>query len=263
VALSSQCAAAPPIERSQPALRIVQRGARQDPHRSENLQDTQLAGEFGGQILEDVGQANVVRHQFAENVETAAADNMLQVMRLGVANTIVVVLSFRFETSDDVEVEVVLDDVSAEGRAERTGRTSEQIVACVSGDELLAEPPIQVRPLTARFGKEFLDTAQILHFHQQQMQLVGIGVGRQVLFRSAQYMGRHPIADARVVQIARGARKGGGGAGGLVQAAHEIRRVIHALPSCSLGQAHGRIPIMPRRAVRRHSRASRERVLAW
>jgi hypothetical protein len=32
--------------------------------------------------------------------------------------------------------------------------------------------------LPAHLGEQFLDAAEILHFHQQQVQLIGIGVGR-------------------------------------------------------------------------------------
>ncbi|MFC3794741.1 hypothetical protein ACFOPP_14745 [Sphingobium sp. GCM10012300] len=79
-----------------------------------------------------------------------------------------------------------------------------EVIASEGRDETFAEPCIECRILLPFRGEQGVDMIDVLNLAKYLHELDRIRRGGHVRSVSPQQMGRHPIADARVIQIAGG-----------------------------------------------------------
>src|SRR5580658_1254394 len=144
------------IQYREPGLRVVQYGARDDARRGENGEHRQLAGELRTQVDEDVAEAHVTRHHLADEIEAAAAEDVLQIMGLTGAQKEVLVVVLRLERRHDVHLQVVVHQLLVEDPADAVGRVAAQIRAFEAGDVAGAKPGVKRRIVAPLAGEQFV-----------------------------------------------------------------------------------------------------------
>ena len=204
----------------------MQDRARHDPGRTQYLQCREFTGQLGAEEFEDIGEANVIRHQFAKIIETAAADNMLQIVSLAISQREIFIIVLRHKTRHQIDLKSILVQIFVKNAAHGSGRVLRQILNAVGGDETFGKPGIQLRTFLAFQLQQGIDLLGILDLAQDHMQGSWVGRGWPVGPAAAQHVGCNPIPDARIVEVFRRADEAAAVGGNLPYAAHQIGYVI-------------------------------------